>query len=94
MNEHVRTMLASTVTSKGQTTIPKQFRDALGITEGTPLRWTLEDGVLKVRAKTKRLEDFAGMLGRPPNGKHATIEDMNRAIGEAVAERHRRATGR
>ena len=82
------------ISSKGQTTIPKQFRDALGIKDGTPLRWTLENGVLIVRAKTKRLEDFAGMLGRPPNGKHATIEDMNRAIGEAVTERHRRATGK
>ena len=92
MNEHVQATLPSTVTSKGQTTIPKQFRDAMGITDGTPLRWTLENGVLTVRAKTKRLEEYAGMLGRPPNARHATIEDMNQAIGEAVAERHRRAT--
>ena len=81
----------ATLTSKGQTTIPKELRDALGIREGTPLRWKLENGVLTVRAKTKRLEDFVGMLGAPPNGRHVTIEEMDEAIGEAVAERDRRS---
>lgn len=85
MNEHV-TIRLSTVTSKGQTTIPKELRDALGIKEGTPLRWKLENGVLTVRPKTKRLEDFAGILGPPPNGRHVTIEEMNEDIGRAVAE--------
>ena len=92
MNEHVRIVGASTITSKGQTTIPKDVRDAMGIKEGTPLTWTYEDGKLTVRAKTKRLEDFEPMI--PPNGAHATIDDMNRAIGEAVTERMKRANGR
>lgn len=94
MNEHLKTAAVSTVTSKGQTTIPKQFRDALGIKHGTALRWTLEDGVLKVRAKTKRLEDFVGILGPPPNGKHATIEDMNQAVRDEAAARFARKTAR
>ncbi len=94
MNEHVRATLVSTVTSKGQTTIPKMFREALGLKDGTPLRWTLEDGELRVRPKTRRLEDFVGLLGDPPNGVHATIEDMNAGIGQAVTERMRRATGK
>ena len=89
MNEHVRLSLQSTVTSKGQTTIPKELRDALGIKEGTPLRWKLEGGVLTVRAKTKRLEDFVPMV--PPNGRHVTIEEMNEDIGRAVTERDRRS---
>ncbi len=92
MNEHVRVVGGSTTTSKGQTTIPKPVRDAMGIKDGTPLTWTYEDGELKVRAKTKRLEDFVPMV--PPNGAHATIEDMNRAIGEAVTERMGRARSR
>lgn len=89
MNEHVAIHLQSTVTSKGQTTIPKELRDALGIKEGTPLRWKLENGVLTVRPKTKRLEDFVPMV--PPNGRHVTVEQMNDAIGEAVAELDRRS---
>ena len=92
MNEHGRIVGASTITSKGQTTIPKDVRDAMGIKEGTPLTWTYEDGKLTVRAKTKRLEDFEPMI--PPNGANATIDDMSRAIGEAVTERMKRANGR
>ena len=89
MNEHSTIHLQSTVTSKGQTTIPKELRDALGIKEGTPLRWKLENGVLTVRPKTKRLEDFVPMA--PPNGRQLSIEEMDEAIGEAVAERDRRS---
>lgn len=88
MNEHVRIYVESTVTSKGQTTVPKELRDALGIKEGTPLRWKLENGVLTVRPKTKRLEDFVPMV--PPNGRHVTIEQMNEDIGRAIDDDMRR----
>lgn len=94
MNEQFKLEVTSAVTSKGQTTIPKELRDALGIKEGTPLRWKLENGVLTVRAKTKRLEDFAGMLGPPPNGRrNVTVEEMDLGIAEAVTERMKRASG-
>ncbi|HEV7276440.1 MAG TPA: AbrB/MazE/SpoVT family DNA-binding domain-containing protein [Devosiaceae bacterium] len=92
MNEHATIRLQSTVTSKGQTTIPKELRDALGIKEGTPLRWKLENGVLTVRAKTKRLEDFIPMV--PPNDRHVTVEEMNEAVLEEAADRFRRKTAR
>lgn len=85
---------SSAVTSKGQTTIPKEVRLALGIKEGTPLRWVLKDGVLTVRAKTRRLEDFAGLLGPPPNGRHVTIEEMSDAVRDEAADRFRRKTAR
>lgn len=94
MNHQFRLEATSAVTSKGQTTIPKEMRDALGIKEGTPLRWKLEDGVLTVRAKTKRLEDFAGMLGPPPNGRHVTVEEMHEAVLDEAAERFGRKTAR
>ena len=94
MNEFTQLEASSSVTSKGQTTIPKSVRDALGIKDGTPLRWRLKDGVLVVTAKTKRLEDFAGLLGKPPNGRHASIEEMSEAILDEAAERFRRKTRR
>lgn len=83
---------SSAVTSKGQTTIPKEVRDALGIKEGTPLRWELKGGVLTVRAKTRRLEDFVPMP--PPNGRHATTEEMNEAIAQEAVDRFKRKTAR
>lgn len=91
MSELATIQLQSTVTSKGQTTIPKELRDAMGIKEGTPLRWKLENGVLTVRPKSKRIEEFAGLLGPPPNERHVTVEQMDDAIGQAVAERDRRS---
>ncbi|NMA96732.1 MAG: AbrB/MazE/SpoVT family DNA-binding domain-containing protein [Phyllobacteriaceae bacterium] len=92
MNRTFQVEATSSVTSKGQTTIPKEMRDAMGIKDGTALRWRLENGVLTVRAKSKRLEDFAGALGVPPNGRSITIEEMNDDIGAAVAERFARST--
>lgn len=94
MNRHQRLAATSTATSKGQTTIPKAMRDALDIRDGTQLRWVLEDGVLKVTAKTRNIADFAGMLGPVSNGRKATVEQMNEAIGQAVAERFVRKTAR
>ena len=90
MNEHHKLSGSSVATSKGQTTIPKALRDAVGIKDGTKLYWVLEDGVLKITAKTLNLADFAGFLGPVSNGRKASIEDMNEAIGDEVAERYRR----
>lgn len=43
----------ATVTSKGQVTIPVEMRRALGIVDGGPVRFTLEDGVVTVRSARK-----------------------------------------
>lgn len=91
MNKQARIVGGSTATSKGQTTIPKQVRAAMGITDGTPLIWTYENGHLTVRAKTKRLEDFVPL--DPPNGRHVTIEEMKEEIGDAIAQHVHRSPG-
>jgi AbrB family looped-hinge helix DNA binding protein len=91
----VRERYLGKVTSKGQTTVPKQVREFLGLEEGTQVEWTLDgNGTATVKPRTLRAVDLAGFLGKPPNGRHATIEEMNDAIGEAVSERFRRATKR
>lgn len=70
-------MSESTLTRKGQTTVPQPIRDALHAQPGTKLQWNLmPDGTIIVRAKTKSLLDLAGML-QAPKGKKVTIEDMN-----------------
>ena len=90
----VREKYLGKVTSKGQTTVPKEVRDFLGLEEGTQVEWTIEDGMAILKPRTLRAIDLAGFLGKPPNGRQVTIEEMNDAIGEAVAERFRRATKR
>lgn len=70
-------MSESTLTRKGQTTVPQPIRDALHAQPGTKLLWHLmPDGTIIVRAKTKSLLELAGML-QAPKGKRVSIEDMN-----------------
>ena len=76
----------ATMTSKGQLTIPKEVRDELNLTSGTRFYVTVRNGEVVARPKNKRLADLAGILGKPPTGEALTIEQMNEAIMDAVAE--------
>lgn len=76
----------ATMTSKGQLTVPKEVRDELSLTPGTRLFVTVHDGQLVARPKNRKIADLAGFLGKPRKGAGATLEDLDEAIGEAVAE--------
>ncbi len=53
----------ATLTSKGQTTIPKPIRDSLGMKTGDRMSFTLmPDGVVVMRVKNKRVSELAGLL--------------------------------
>jgi antitoxin PrlF len=80
----------TTMTSKGQLTIPKDVRDQLGIEPGTRFFVTVRNGQVVAVPKNKKLADLAGILGRPPNGRSLSIEEIDDAIAEAVAEDDRR----
>lgn len=70
-------MSESTITIKGQTTVPQPIRDALHTAPGTKLLWNLmPDGTVMVRAKTKSILDLAGML-KAPRGKKVSVDAMN-----------------
>ncbi|MGQ3054072.1 MAG: AbrB/MazE/SpoVT family DNA-binding domain-containing protein [Roseateles sp.] len=59
-------MADATLTAKGQTTIPKEIRERLGLEAGDKLVFTaLSDGTVVMRAKTRSLLDLAGSLTRP-----------------------------
>lgn len=58
-----------TLTRKGQTTIPKDIRDSLGLQPGDRMTFTLmPDKTVILRAKTRRVLELAGLLhkGRKP----------------------------
>lgn len=56
---------AATLTSKGQTTIPKEIRDSLGMKPGDRMTFTLmPDATVVMRVKTKSIGDLAGVLQR------------------------------
>lgn len=53
----------ATLTSKGQTTIPKEIRDSLGMKPGDRMTFTqMPDGTVLMRVKTKSIVELAGML--------------------------------
>lgn len=90
--ESAKTRYTGKVTSKGQTTIPKEVRDFLGLEEGTQMEWILDEGKVLVKPRKLRAIDLAGMLGPPPSGvKNTTVEEMNEAIGDAIVERYERS---
>jgi antitoxin PrlF len=83
------------ITSKGQTTVPKEVRDFLGLGEGAQVEWVLDDGKATVKPKPRvRAIDLAGMLGKPPKGAGATLKDFDDAIAQGIIERFERATRR
>ena len=53
----------ATLTSKGQTTIPKEIRDSLGMKPGDRMTFTLmPDATVIMRLKGKSVTELAGML--------------------------------
>lgn len=68
----------ATLTSKGQTTIPKEIMDSLSLKPGDRMTFTLmPDATVVMRVKTKSVADLAGMLhkkGRKP----VPVEQLSR----------------
>lgn len=71
-------MSMATVTSKGQTTIPKDIRDGLGLKPQDRLHFTLlPDGTVIMRAKKRSLSELYGTLHKPGR-KPLSLGDMKR----------------
>ncbi len=69
-------MAFATVTSKGQTTIPKEIRAAANLKAGDRIHFTvLEDGTIIVRVKNRSIRDIAI---KPPGGRRVSVGQMNR----------------
>ncbi len=72
----VTQMAFATVTSKGQTTIPKAVRAAANLKPGDRIHFTvLEDGAIILRVKNGSVRDISF---KPPGSKRVSIAQMNR----------------
>ena len=68
----------STLTSKGQTTIPKDIRDRLRMKTGDRMTFTLmADGTVLLRIKNKSVMSLAGSLRRKGQ-KALPAEELSR----------------
>ena len=79
---------AATVTSKGQVTVPKAVRDALGIRAGDRLVFRVE-GRRATLARSAGLMELAGTV-TVPAGKRRTPWDEVRRRTRADRAQHRR----
>jgi len=87
-------MPAATITSKGQITIPVEVRKKLGIKAGDRINFFEdENGKYTFEPKTGSITDMKGILGPSPLGYVPTIEQMDDAVLEAVAEDYLRSVG-
>jgi AbrB family looped-hinge helix DNA binding protein len=69
-------MAFSTLTSKGQTTIPLEVRTAANLKEGDRIHFTvLADSTIILRVKNRSIRDISI---RPPARKRVSVEQMNR----------------
>lgn len=69
--------VAAKVTSKGQVTVPKVVRDALGIHEGDEVIFRVE-GNRAVLARTPDFLDLAGTISVPASKRNVAWDDIVR----------------
>ena len=74
-------MLESGITTKGQTTLPKAVREALGAGPGDRVRYILLDGEVRIRA-VRPIQRLFGVLAY--DGPPVTLDEMQRGIVEGA----------
>jgi antitoxin PrlF len=83
--------MISTVTNKGQVTIPKTIRDLLAISAGTLIDFEVQlDNTLKARVLTRGATGLFGLIARPGESARS-LDEIDAGIAEAVTQRAQRA---
>lgn len=77
----------TTLTSKGQVTIPADIRKQLGLEAGDQVEFIKDDGKFYIVRKENRIEAAFGLFKAK---KSVTLEEMDKAIEEGWTERARR----
>lgn len=73
-------MSTATITSKGQTTIPKEIREFLNLHSGDRIDFIIEaDGRVYMQPANVDVETLSGILHQPGR-KAVSVEQMNEAV--------------
>lgn len=80
--------VAARVTSKGQVTVPKAVRDALGVKEGDEIVFRVE-GNRAVLARTPGFLTLAGTVKVPAAKRSVAWDEVIRRTRQARVGRHR-----
>ena len=77
-------MPSAVLTSKGQITIPKEVREALGVESGDRLEFVQTGkGVYEVIAASRDVRELKGMIGRPR--RPVSVEEMRKAVARRAS---------
>lgn len=75
---------SSTLTSKGQTTIPKEVREYLHLKPGDRMEFVIEpDGRVVLLPATLDVIELKGIL--PTSARPVTLEEMDEAIAQGAS---------
>lgn len=77
-------METSTLTRKGQTTIPRAVRERLGLKPGDQIAFVFVGDEVRLVPRNLTIDDLVGILPRP--ARAATIEEMEEAIAEGAID--------
>lgn len=86
-------MVKTTLSSKGQVTIPKEIREFLGVKAGDGVRFEIRGEEVIVRpVRRQSLESLMGSLKSkvPYRGREAEREAMEKAVATEVANKLKR----
>jgi len=78
-------MQESTITSRGQTTLPRAVREALGLRPGDRVRYLLLDNGEVRLLRQRPVAELAGLLHRP-GAATVSLEEMDAAIARGASD--------
>jgi AbrB family looped-hinge helix DNA binding protein len=74
-------MPVSTITSKGQTTVPKEVRDALNLTPGDKLTWEVNGGRVAITTERPAFFRWEGVVKHGPRDVVKAVEEARKRRG-------------
>ena len=77
-------MPISTITAKGQVTIPKAIRERLGLSEGDKLEFSIDDAG-RIVARPQQADNICGILHDFALDVPVTVDDMKQAVRRHAA---------
>ena len=76
-------MTESSITKKGQTTLPKPVREVLGLQPGDRVRYVISGGEVRIMP-VRPINRLFGTLRH--DGPAVTIDEMEQAVADAACE--------
>jgi len=78
-------MPRSTVTSKGQTTVPKDVRDALDLEPGDKLTWEVRGGKVTITTERPAFYRWEGFIQRAATAGTASVLERSNSVDRSDA---------